>query len=199
MEMPPLETARLLIRPFTFADLDAAVQLLDIDLAGANVGAAPIESRAEREQWLRWTVLNYDQLARLYQPPYGDRAVVLKSSSQLIGAVGYVPCLAPFQQYHTLRQAEAAPTTLYSTEFGLYYAFAPAVQRQGYATEAASALIGYAFNQLRLGRVIAQTSYDNLASMGVMRKLGMQIERNPYPDPPWLQIVGVLANPAQEG
>jgi hypothetical protein len=29
-----------------------------------------------------------------------------------------------------------------------------------------------------------------------MRKLGMRIERNPYPDPFWLQIVGVLANPA---
>jgi hypothetical protein len=28
----------------------------------------------------------------------------------------------------------------------------------------------------------------------VMRKLGMRIERNPLPEPPWLQIVGVLDN-----
>ena len=32
--------------------------------------------------------------------------------------------------------------------------------------------------------------------MGVMRKIGMRIERNPYPEPSWLQIVGVLENDA---
>jgi hypothetical protein len=30
--------------------------------------------------------------------------------------------------------------------------------------------------------------------MGVMRKLGMHLERNPYPEPPWLQVVGVIEN-----
>jgi len=29
--------------------------------------------------------------------------------------------------------------------------------------------------------------------MGVMRKLGMQIERNPFSDPPWMQVVGFIA------
>ena len=28
--------------------------------------------------------------------------------------------------------------------------------------------------------------------MGVMRKLGMRIVKNPYPEPPWMQVVGVL-------
>jgi [ribosomal protein S5]-alanine N-acetyltransferase len=45
-----------------------------------------------------------------------------------------------------------------------------------------------------LRRVVATTTYDNEASMGVMRKLGMRIERNPFPDPPWLQVVGILEN-----
>jgi hypothetical protein len=27
-----------------------------------------------------------------------------------------------------------------------------------------------------------------------MRKLGMRIEKNPYPEPPWLQVVGILDN-----
>jgi hypothetical protein len=31
--------------------------------------------------------------------------------------------------------------------------------------------------------------------MGVMRKLGMRIERNPFPDPPWLQVVGFIEQP----
>jgi hypothetical protein len=50
-----------------------------------------------------------------------------------------------------------------------------------------------------LKRVIATTMYDNAASMGVMRKLGIHIERNPYPDPPWLQVVGVLDNSQANG
>jgi hypothetical protein len=28
--------------------------------------------------------------------------------------------------------------------------------------------------------------------MAVMRKMGMQIEKNPYPDPPRFQVVGFL-------
>jgi hypothetical protein len=32
----------------------------------------------------------------------------------------------------------------------------------------------------------------------VMRKLGMTLARNPFPDPPWLQVVGVLQNRSQE-
>jgi [ribosomal protein S5]-alanine N-acetyltransferase len=82
-----------------------------------------------------------------------------------------------------------------STEFGLYWAISPAHQRRGYATEAARAMIAYAFAELGLARVVATTSYDNAPSIGVMRKVGMHIERNPYPDPPWFQVVGVLHHP----
>jgi ribosomal-protein-alanine N-acetyltransferase len=82
-----------------------------------------------------------------------------------------------------------------TTEFGLFYAISPAYQRQGYASEAAQALAGYAFKTLNLKRIVATTSYANLGSIGVMRKLGMRIERNPLPQPAWMQVVGVLENP----
>jgi [ribosomal protein S5]-alanine N-acetyltransferase len=42
---------------------------------------------------------------------------------------------------------------------------------------------------------VATTSSDNAPSIGVMRKVGRHIERNPYPDPPWFQVVGVLYHP----
>lgn len=198
MRMPILETERLLVRPLTLDDLPAVIQLLDVELHEANLGSAPVTSRAEREQWLRWTVLNYEQLARLYQPPYGERAVVLKASGALIGAVGYVPCLAPFGQLAALRPPGTAATRRYSTELGLFYALRPAYQRQGYTTEAVRALIRYAFEQLLLTRIVATTTDDNAASIAVMRKLGMRVERNPFPEPPWLQIVGVLEHSAHE-
>jgi [ribosomal protein S5]-alanine N-acetyltransferase len=190
MKMPPLETSRLIIRPFVLDDLHAIHQILDIELEPEYSPTSP----DERAQWLQWSILNYEALAKLYQPPYGDRAVVLKSTGQLIGACGFVPCLMPFEQLPAFSQPTSCPG-LSSTEFGLYYAISPAHQRQGYASEAATALIEYAFiSELRLKRVVATTTYDNVASMGVMRKLGMTIEKNPRPDPPWLQVVGVVEN-----
>ena len=56
-------------------------------------------------------------------------------------------------------------------------------------------MIDYAFDQLSLGRIIATTNDDNAASLAVMRKLGMTLDRNPLPTPPWLQMVGILENP----
>ena len=76
--------------------------------------------------------------------------------------------------------------------FGLFYAISPSYQCQGYASEATQALVNYAFQQLNIKRIIATTDYDNTGSMGVMRKLGMRIERNPLKEPPWLQVVGIL-------
>lgn len=38
------------------------------------------------------------------------------------------------------------------------------------------------------------TEYTNLASQGMMRKLGMTITGNPLAEPPWFQIGGVLVN-----
>lgn len=68
----------------------------------------------------------------------------------------------------------------------------PEQQRRGYAAEAAQALVPYGLSVLKLQRIVATTAYDNLASISVMRKLGMPIERNPARDPAWLQIVGIL-------
>ncbi|MDQ2996101.1 MAG: GNAT family N-acetyltransferase [Chloroflexota bacterium] len=191
--MPPLETARLQVRPFLMADLDALHRIVDIELSEADVGTEGAQSLGERRAWLEWAVLNYDQLAKMYQPPYGDRAIVLKQTGQLIGAIGYVPCMMPFGQLPALAVGlDEATQRLSTCELGLYYALAPAHQRQGYTSEAAAAMIEYAFQNLGLRRVVATTTYDNQASMGVMRKLGMRVERNPFPDPPWMQVVGFI-------
>ena len=199
--MPVLVTERLRIRPFVMEDLEAVHRLLDVELQDVDLGADSCGTLAEREQWLRWTVLNYGQLAKLRQPPYGDRAVVLAASGQLIGACGYVPCLNAFEQLPGFAVADTPQGPgRYSTELGLYYAISPAFRRQGYAVEAAQALLDYAFQSLRVRRVVATTTYNNLGSIGVMRRLGMRIERNPQPEPPWLQVVGVIDNtPAHPG
>ena len=47
--------------------------------------------------------------------------------------------------------------------------------RQGYASEAAEALIDYGFKYLKLHKITAET-IDPVKSVGLMRKLGMQHE-----------------------
>ncbi len=198
--MLTFETSRLVIRPFSLDDLDVIHRILDIELADGDAGAIGATTRQRRAVWLRWTILGYEQFASLHQPPYGERAVVLKRSALVIGACGYVPCLDRFEQISGLSTvAPKAPVAFTTTELGLYYAISSAYQRQGYATEAAQAMIDYAFDELYLKRIIATATYDNAPSIGVMRKLGMRVEKNPFPDPPWLQIVGVLNNPRPRG
>jgi ribosomal-protein-alanine N-acetyltransferase len=197
MHMPPLETLHLVIRPFSMDDLQPIHHILDIELADADFGSEGAATLEQRREWLQWTVLNYEHLARLYQPPYGDRAIVLTATGQLIGACGFVPSFGPFHQLPALAMAGVgAQGHLNTPEFGLFYAVSPAYQRRGYAVEATRAMIDYAFQHLNLRRIVATTTYGNAASIRVMEKVGMQIERNPSPDPPWFQVVGILKNHA---
>lgn len=197
-----LETKRLHIRPFKMTDLDAVYHILDIDLNNANVGDNGARSRQEREQWLRWTIMSYEQLANLHQPPYGERAVILKETNQLIGACGFVPCLDAFEllpSFSTTKPDATEQANVFnSTEFGLFYAFSPAYQGQGYATEAVKKMVNFAFTHLKLKRIVATTTHDNIPSIKVMERIGMKIEKNPYAEPPWFQVVGILENPKSQ-
>ncbi len=194
MMMPSIETARLRIRPFSLDDFEAIHRILDVELESYDE-AALRQARVNRQQWLQWSVLNYTALAALYQPPYGDRAVVLKASDEVIGACGYAPVQMPLEQIEYFRTDKSRSPARNINEFGLFWAISPRHQRRGYAAEAGQALIDYAFDALNMKRMVANTDYDNLASIGVMRKLGMTITRNPEPDPPWMQVIGVLENP----
>jgi [ribosomal protein S5]-alanine N-acetyltransferase len=193
MQVPDLHTPRLSIRPLVMADRSAIHRVLHRAFDEADE-LDDVQALAERRSWLEWTLLSYEWHARLHQPPYGERGVVLRSSGELIGTVGYVPSFDAFGQIPALSTDGTAPGVL-TPEFGLFWAVEPEQQGQGYATEAARAMIAYAFEHLRARRVVATTEHSNLASQAVMRKLGMTLVHNPLPDPPWLQVVGVLVNP----
>ncbi len=55
------------------------------------------------------------------------------------------------------------------------YTMSPPFQGRGYATEAVAALIAYAFGTLRADVVRAYASADNLPSIRVAEKVGMQL------------------------
>jgi RimJ/RimL family protein N-acetyltransferase len=188
--VPPLETPRLRIRAFAPDDAEAYQRISDLCFGdGSHVGDA--NAITQTREMLHWLMLSDKWLSNLMQAPYGDRAVVLKDTGELIGGVGLVALLDAFDQ---LPSFGGRPNALHTTEMGLFWCIAPAHQHKGYATEAARALIDFMFREEKLKRIVATTEYDNFASQAVMTKLGMRLERNPYPEPPWLQVVGILEN-----
>jgi [ribosomal protein S5]-alanine N-acetyltransferase len=185
-----LDTDRLLIRDLRESDLDAVHETLDLDLW------LPGRSRAERARWLTWTVLDYEQRRLAHQPPYGEYAIVLKRTSKLVGLVGLVPSMMPFGllDYYA-RNSPTGADSFNVPELGLFWGVSSTHQRQGFATEAGAAMLAFGFGELKLRRMVATTEHDNTASIGVMRRLGMRIERNPAPTPFFLAVVGILDNP----
>ena len=85
-------------------------------------------------------------------------AVVLKSENKLIGGCGiYV-------------------SNTVNREAFLGYIFHRGYWGRGYATETASALVAFGFNRLKMHRIFATCDPQNLASIKVLEKVGMQKE-----------------------
>jgi len=193
LNIPELRTQRLRVRRLTMDDLEAC-HALYLETGWADPNLSELENRGRRRAWLEWTVRSYDELLALTQPPYGERAVTLSETGEFVGLVGLVPLLAPFAQLPAFGSVAGAK---FEPAVGMFWSIRPAVQRRGYAAEAAAALARWAFENLNLARLVAGTDHDNTASIQVMRRLGMTIETNPYPQPPWFQVVGILQRSAQ--
>ncbi len=186
MQMSPLETERLLIRPFADGDLNAIAAILE-----------SVPDEAVTGRYVRHGGLNAAVLRDLGQPPLGDRAIVMRRTGDLIGLAGLVPAFGPFEQLRPFdeepkRDRPPAPNRI---EIGLYYRVAVGYRKRGIATEAARALAAFAFERMHLGRIIATTERYNHASQAVMRRLGMRMHENARADPDWFQVVGILESP----
>jgi ribosomal-protein-alanine N-acetyltransferase len=144
-----LETKRLILRPMLETDLDALLLIF----TDPNVMAAFNHPLFTREQMQRWLQRNLDHQNEF---GYGLFSVVLKESRELIGDCG-------------LEQMEDQD----AAELG--YDFRSEFWNQGYATEAASAVHDYAFNVLKLPRLISLIRVGNMSSRRVAEKVGMAL------------------------
>jgi len=100
-------------------------------------------------------------------------SVLERESGRLIGDVG-------------LARADGEPGVI-----KVGYTMAPAFQRNRYATEAVGALVAYAFHVLGAEVVRAYASAENVASIRVAEKVGMQlVERveHRYGDEVWFGV-----------
>lgn len=70
------------------------------------------------------------------------------------------------------------------------YEVLPAYCRRGYAFEAVKALVDWASNQPALKRIIAYSPQDNIASIRILEKLGIQCleETVENPDLPGVKV-----------
>lgn len=190
--MKPIVTERLIIREFRPSDLGEIYRILDVELKFID-SIQQDSSIGQRKSWLDWTIQGYEQNRLLLNPPYGDHAIVLKDSLQLIGACGFVPVLAPLGLVPYYRYiADVSDTEKNFTEVGLFFAVSSHYQCRGFAHEAALALMNYGFDKLKLERIVGITHLYNNPSIAVLKRLGMKIET--LPEHKWMQVVGIARN-----
>ncbi len=188
--MDQLETDRLIIRAFLPEDLQAAHAILDEDLewSGPNFS---LEQRRERMQ-LYTALSQWGHTDGLY----GYRAVLLKQNQELVGICGFLPGLWTWAKREPFGPDFFGITgnqRLANLELEIGYGLSSSHRGHGYATEAARALVAFAFDIVQIYRVLACTDRSNTASANVMRRVGMRTATNPRSN--WPGVVGIIDNP----
>ncbi|HEX7373808.1 MAG TPA: GNAT family N-acetyltransferase [Steroidobacteraceae bacterium] len=151
--MKVLETARLDLRWLTADDAPFMLGLLNEPSFIENIGDRGVRTTdAAREYIEKGAAASYREHG------YGLYLVERRSDGTPVGICGLIK--RPF-----LADADVG------------FAFLPAYWSQGYAIEAAQAVMGHARNTLGLERVIAIVSPGNAPSVRLLRKLGLEFER----------------------
>ncbi len=153
----PLITQRLILRAWTLNDLDAYTAI-NQDPRVLEFLPGPLTREQAAEQIKRFN-------AEINECKFGLLACELKATGELIGFVGL-----------SIPQFEAPFTPC--IELG--YRLGSQYWGNGYATEAARAVLQFAFRKLNLKEIVAFTVPANTRSRNVMEKLGML--RNPADD-----------------
>jgi ribosomal-protein-alanine N-acetyltransferase len=141
-------TERLRLRPLEADDVEELWRLDSDPQVMRFFGTGPARDReAHRERLLR-VLADYDQ------SPLGFWSIRAIEDDRFLGIA-------------LLVRLEGGA----DVEIG--YRLAPEAWGQGIATEAGRALLRYAFGALHIGRIVAVTHPDNLASRRVLAKLGL--------------------------
>lgn len=150
----PIETERLLLRPFSRGDVDAVFAYRQRD----DVARFLFDEPMSREACAEAVQMRTGQTGWQAE---GDKlllAVERKHDHAMIGEVSLI------LRNEVARQGE------------LGYIFSPDYHGYGYATEAAWALMAAGFEHAGLHRVYARCDARNVASYRLMERLGMRRE-----------------------
>jgi RimJ/RimL family protein N-acetyltransferase len=145
--LPNIETNRLILRTVTMNDIAEVAASWKLD-------DGPI-SQQEAEEKILWMLGNHNQNTpgRL---THLCLAIIEKDSGQFIGWCGL----------DHLDKTKPNPV--------LFYLLKASFWGKGLATEAARAVVDYAFRVFELPRIDSSAAFENLASKRVMEKIGMK-------------------------
>jgi len=146
-----IETERLTLRPLALLDLDTTHAYAGDPDNTEYMVYLPNHTKAETEQFLRRVVTEWEKDA----PQFYEFAVVLHERH--IGAVSV-----------SLDEDRA--------EGELGWIFHKAYHGQGYATEAAKAVLDFTLRELPVKRIVAACDCRNAPSCRVMEKIGLSLE-----------------------
>ncbi|MDQ6693907.1 MAG: GNAT family N-acetyltransferase [Chloroflexota bacterium] len=170
--MPILESARLLIRPFTMDDLEEAYNIFEGHPDVWRYDPGRPNTREERRDLLQYRIAEYKRHG------FGCMALTLKNGGKLIGYCG-------LQLYLWQREPLSSP------EIELFYKLGRDYWSHGYATEACVRMLQHAWQDLHLPRIVTWALAKNSESVALMKRIGMQVEPAAgYPD----EIIGVIEN-----
>ena len=148
-----IETPRLLLREFSPGDLDQVNEYA----SDPEVLKYVLWGPHSREETLAFIGRTAD--ARKVDPRADfDLAVVLKDGERLIGGCGI------------------SVSSFESRRAGIGYVLNRRFWGQGFATEAAEAVLGFGFDSLKMHRIFATCDAENRRSARVLEKIGMRYE-----------------------
>jgi RimJ/RimL family protein N-acetyltransferase len=151
--MKILETKRLTLRPLRTDDADFMLELMNEPAFIRNVADRGIRNRADATAYIEEKILpSYANFN------FGFYRVDLKETSAPIGICGLV-------KRETLQDVDVGFSILER-----YWG-------NGYAFEAAAAMMEYGRTILGLARIVGVTARGNLASIGLLEKLGLKFQR----------------------
>lgn len=147
-----ITTTRLTLRPWLKTDLEA---MTAINANEAVMRYFPTTQNREE-------TMAFIERQQVHQEKHGYCyfAAELRTTEQVIGFIGL-----NYQQY----------TAPFSPATDIGWRLHPDHWRKGLATEGAVACLAYAFDTLQLNEIVSVAIIQNLPSIGVMQKIGMEL------------------------
>ena len=147
-----LETERLLIRKFTFDDLDALIELRSDEEVIRYIGSRRLQNPEAIEKRLKFYIDCYEQYG------FGMCALFWKETGEMIGWCGIQPLEA-------------------TNEIEVGYGMVKKFWGKGIGYECARAWLEYAFTNTDAKRIVAVAAPENVGSWRIMEKCGMKYEK----------------------
>lgn len=149
-----IETERLLLRPFTMADVNGSYQLnLDAEVTKYTNDGGGVSYEEIKKRIHGVVHGDYEKYG------FGRFAVIYKDTNEFVGFSG----LKYLSEYD---------------EVDIGYRFNQKYWGKGIATESAHASLEFGFQKLKLEKIVGYAMPENMASVRVMEKLGFEFEKD---------------------